>query len=103
MRQKFGTNQSGSLAPLGVSARIAPELGLAIKELSFVGARFIDDSYRGEIGVIRFNHSPEHFHVQVGDKIGVNIFKKIKPPIIQKVKALTGTQRGSGGFRSMEL
>ena len=84
--------------PLGVYARIALHLGLAIKNFIDVGAGVIDSDYRGEIGVVLFNHSAVDFPVQVGDRIAQLILEKIKTPAVQKVIVLSTTNRGSGGF-----
>ena len=55
--------------PLGTYARIAPRLGLAIRNFIDVGAGVVDSDYRGEIKVVLFNHSAEDFKVQAGDRI----------------------------------
>ena len=47
--------------PSGVYARIAPCLGLAVKKFMDVGTEVIDSDYRGEIGVVLFNHSVMDF------------------------------------------
>ena len=49
--------------PSRVYARIAPCSGLAMKKFIDVGARVIDSNYRGEIGVVLFNHSTVDFLV----------------------------------------
>ena len=89
--------------PLGVYARIAPRSGLAVKKFIDVGAGVIDSDYRGEIGVVLFNHSAVDFPVQVGDRIAQLILEKIKTPAVQKVIVLSATDRGSGGFGSTGL
>ena len=50
-------------------ARIAPRSGLAWKNFIDVGAGVIDEDYRGEVGVVLFNHSQEDFKVKRGDRI----------------------------------
>ena len=86
--------------PSGVYARIAPRSGLAVKKFIDVGAGVINSDYRGEIGVVLFNHSAVDFPVQVGDKIAQLILEKIKTPTVQKAIVLSATDRGSGGFGS---
>ena len=87
--------------PLGVYAKIDPRSGLAVKKFIDVGAGVIDSDYRGEIGVVLFNHSAVDFPVRVGDRIAQLILEKIKTPAVQRVIVLSATDRGSGGFGSM--
>lgn len=49
-------------APSGTYARIAPRSGLAVKKFIDTGAGVVDEDYRGEVGVVLFNHSGEDFH-----------------------------------------
>lgn len=49
--------------------RIAPRSGLAWKHFIDVGAGVIDEDYRGEVGVVLFNHSQQDFPVHKGDRI----------------------------------
>ena len=49
--------------PLGVYTRIALCSGHAVKKFIDVGARVIDNDYRGEIGIVLFNHSAADFSV----------------------------------------
>lgn len=49
-------------APSGTYARIAPRSGLAVKKFLDTGAGVVDEDYRGEVGVVLFNHSGEDFH-----------------------------------------
>ena len=55
--------------PEGCYGRIAPRSGLAVKNFINVGAGVIDADYRGEVGVVLFNHSDEDFKVKQGDRI----------------------------------
>ena len=68
-----------------------------------MGTRVIDSDYEGEIGVVLFNHSAEDFQVQVRHRIAPLILKKIKTPTIQKVIALSATDRDIGAFGSTGL
>ena len=47
--------------PSGIYARRAPHSGFAVKKFIDVGARVNDSDYRGEIGVVLFNHSAVDF------------------------------------------
>ncbi|XP_059051986.1 deoxyuridine 5'-triphosphate nucleotidohydrolase [Achroia grisella] len=86
--------------PPGCYGRVAPRSGLALKNCIDVGAGVIDEDYRGNIGVILFNHSDEDFHVKKGDRIAQLICEKIFYPTVVEVKGLTETKRGEGGFGS---
>ncbi|KAM3961198.1 deoxyuridine triphosphatase [Aphomia sociella] len=86
--------------PPGCYGRVAPRSGLALKNCIDVGAGVIDEDYRGNIGVILFNHSDEDFIVKKGDRIAQLICEKIYYPNVVEVKDLTETKRGEGGFGS---
>ena len=47
--------------PAGLYARIAPRSGLALKKFIDVGAGVVDADYRGEVGVVLFNHGDQDF------------------------------------------
>ena len=55
--------------PAGLYARIAPRSGLALKKFIDVGAGVVDADYRGEVGVVLFNHGDHDFEVNMGDRI----------------------------------
>ena len=86
--------------PAGLYARIAPRSGLALKRFIDVGAGVVDHDYRGEVGVVLFNHGDQEFQVKMGDRIAQLILEKIDTPIVEEVQGLDQTVRGSGGFGS---
>jgi deoxycytidine triphosphate deaminase len=47
--------------PSGTYARVAPRSGLAVKNFIDVGAGVVDEDYRGNVGVVLFNHSDVDF------------------------------------------
>lgn len=47
--------------PSGTYARVAPRSGLAVKHFIDTGAGVVDEDYRGEVGVVLFNHSDVDF------------------------------------------
>lgn len=47
--------------PAETYARIAPRSGLAVKHFIDTGAGVVDEDYRGEVGVVLFNHSDVDF------------------------------------------
>eukprot|EP00931_Biecheleriopsis_adriatica_P115730 TRINITY_DN91493_c0_g1_i1.p1 TRINITY_DN91493_c0_g1~~TRINITY_DN91493_c0_g1_i1.p1 ORF type:complete len:383 (+),score=93.74 TRINITY_DN91493_c0_g1_i1:140-1150(+) len=86
--------------PQGSYARIAPRSGLAAKHMINTGAGVVDYDYRGEVGVVLFNHGPSNFDVQVGDRIAQLILEKVCMVGCVQVEQLDETARGSGGFGS---
>jgi dUTP pyrophosphatase len=62
--------------------RVAPRSGLALKSGLDVGAGVIDSDYRGNVGVILFNHTDVNFDVGVGMRIAQLILEKIDNPNI---------------------
>jgi len=47
-----------------------------------VGAGVIDYDYRGNVGVILFNHSDQDFTVKVGDRVAQLILERISMAVI---------------------
>lgn len=47
--------------PSGTYARVAPRSGLAVKHSIDTGAGVVDEDYRGNIGVVLFNHGDAEF------------------------------------------
>lgn len=86
--------------PEGTYGRIAPRSGLAWKNSIDVGAGVIDQDYRGNVGVILFNHSDDDFEVKKGDRIAQLICERITYPVVEEAKSLSETARGAGGLGS---
>ena len=86
--------------PRGYYGRIAPRSSLAAKHGLDVGAGVIDADFRGNVGVILFNHSQKVYFIEPGERIAQLILQKIAtPPIIQS-QSLDSTTRGERGFGS---
>lgn len=60
----------------------------------------IDCEYRGEIGVIIHNATPEFFNIHKGDRIAQFTLKEVIPVEVDIVKELSSTDRGVQGFGS---
>ncbi|DAZ95549.1 TPA: hypothetical protein N0F65_005865 [Lagenidium giganteum] len=60
----------------------------------------LDADYRGNVGVILFNHADEDFVVKRGDRIAQLILEKIAYAEIEEVEEIEETERGAGGFGS---
>ena len=56
--------------PNGTYARIAPRSGLAVKNFIDTGAGVVDEDYRGNIGVVLFNHGESDFR---GQKLSIGL------------------------------
>lgn len=62
--------------PDGCYGRVAPRSGLAVKHAIDVGAGVIDRDYRGNVGVILFNHADKDFKIRRGDRVAQLILEK---------------------------
>ncbi|EDW11051.2 deoxyuridine 5'-triphosphate nucleotidohydrolase [Drosophila mojavensis] len=86
--------------PEGSYGRVAPRSGLAVKNFIDVGAGVVDEDYRGNLGVVLFNHSDTDFEVKHGDRIAQFICERIFYPELEEVNKLEDTERGEAGFGS---
>ena len=86
--------------PTGTYGRIAPRSGLAWNNHIDIGAGVIDSDYRGNIGVVMFNHSETPFLIKKGDRIAQLICEKIVYADVLVLNSLDMTKRGDGGFGS---
>lgn len=87
-------------APPGTYARVAPRSGLAVKHFIDTGAGVVDEDYRGEVGVILFNHGDTDFVVAPGDRVAQLILERIVTPAVEEVDDLDATVRGDGRYGS---
>lgn len=78
----------------------APRSGLALKNFIDTGAGVIDYDYRGNVGVVLFNHGDTDFEVKRGDRIAQLILERISMADAVEVQELSDTTRGAGGFGS---
>lgn len=86
--------------PEGTYGRVAPRSGLAWKNHVDVGAGVIDQDYRGNVGVVIFNHGENELKVERGDRVAQLICEKIEYPELLEMKSLDSTERGDAGFGS---
>jgi dUTP pyrophosphatase len=86
--------------PENTYARIAPRSGLAWKNFIDTGAGVVDYDYRGNVGVILFNHGESDFEVKRGDRIAQLILERISMAEVEETEELFETSRGAGGFGS---
>ena len=83
--------------------RIAPRSGLAWKKHVDIGAGVIDADYRGNVGVVMFNHADEDLVVKRGDRVAQLVLERICMADVVEVgegEELDDTERGAGGFGS---
>lgn len=64
------------------------------------GVGVIDSDYRGEIRVGLINLSDTPYAIRPGDRIAQLMVTPVCRPEIELAEALTGTDRGTGGFGS---
>ena len=88
------------ILPKGTYGRVAPRSGLASKYFIHVGAGVIDFDYRGNIGIVIFNHLDKPYQIKTGDGIAQFIIEKICTPKLVEVQDLSETDRGITGFGS---
>ncbi|KAG7177451.1 Deoxyuridine 5'-triphosphate nucleotidohydrolase-like 3, partial [Homarus americanus] len=69
--------------------RVAPRSGLSWKNHIDVGAGVIDRDYRGNVGVVLFNHAKTDFEVKNGDRVAQLICEKIVYPDIEEVEVVS--------------
>eukprot|EP00088_Acartia_fossae_P029727 TRINITY_DN30625_c0_g1_i1.p1 TRINITY_DN30625_c0_g1~~TRINITY_DN30625_c0_g1_i1.p1 ORF type:complete len:172 (-),score=35.71 TRINITY_DN30625_c0_g1_i1:68-583(-) len=86
--------------PHGTYGRVAPRSGLAWKHHIDIGAGVVDEDYRGNVGVVMFNHADQVFSVKKGDRIAQLVCEKIVYPELEVLESLDETDRGSNGFGS---
>ncbi len=60
----------------------------------------IDSGYRGEVGVILWNLSPEPQEIKSGERIAQLLIQAVATPQTLEVISLSDTSRGAGGFGS---
>ena len=71
-----------------------------MKNFIDVGAGVVDYDYRGNVGVVLFNHADEDFTVHKGDRVAQLILERISMAAAEEVQELSDTARGAGGFGS---
>lgn len=91
--------------PSGTEAQIRPRSGLALKHQITVlnSPGTIDETYRGEIGIILINHGKNSFKVTRGMKIAQMVIASVLSVNVETVNELSTTKRDIKGFGSTGL
>ncbi len=89
--------------PAGYAGFVQPRSGLALRHgvtcLNTPG--LIDSGYRDELSVLLVNTDPEvPYRVRRGDRIAQLVVQRVESAEFAEVEALSGTERGFGGFGS---
>jgi dUTP pyrophosphatase len=71
-----------------------------VKNFIDVGAGVVDYDYRGNVGVVLFNHGEVDFAVARGDRVAQLVLERISMAGATEVQELAETSRGAGGFGS---
>ena len=88
--------------PAGYEVQIRPRSGLALKHgITLPNTPgTIDSDYRGPLGVILLNAGQESFEIRHGERIAQMVVAPVLQAQFALVDALSGSERGSGGFGS---
>ena len=73
------------------------------KNRTDIGADVVDADYRGEIGVVTFNHSDVDLFIKETDHVAQLIIEKINTSPLGEVDDLDDTDRGCDGYGSTGL
>jgi len=85
--------------PAGHVGLVCDRSSLARRGLKTAGG-VIDAGYRGELGVVVWNISPEPQHVKRGERVAQLLVIPIATPAPVETNELDATVRGAGGFGS---
>lgn len=88
--------------PCGFEAQVRPRSGLALKhDLTLTNSPgTIDAGYRGEVGIIMYNHGKETFVIKRGERIAQMVICELPDVTMVNVDELNESTRGAGGFGS---
>lgn len=89
--------------PEGYEIQVRPRSGIGAKTNMIAHFGTIDSDYRGNIGIIINNPSPNSYIIFPNERLAQGVFAKVEQCEFKKVKSieeLTKTDRGNGGFGS---
>lgn len=85
--------------PEGYVGMLKSKSGLNVRH-DIVGEGVIDSGYTGSIRVKLYNHGPQRYMIEAGDKISQLVILPIFTPGLELVAELEETSRGDNGFGS---
>lgn len=101
------------LIPTGLSVELPPNTELQVRPRSGMALKYgisvlntpgtVDESYRGNIGIIAINLSNEDYTIQPGERIAQGVIMNVigqRISELEKVETLSETVRGATGFGS---
>lgn len=101
------------LIPTGLSVELPPNTELQVRPRSGMALKHgisvlntpgtVDESYRGDIGIIAINLSNEDYTIQPGERIAQGVIMNVigqRISELEKVETLSETVRGATGFGS---
>lgn len=89
--------------PEGYEIQVRPRSGIGAKTNMIAHLGTIDNDYRGNIGIIINNPSPNSYIILPNERLAQGVFAKVEQCEFKKVKSieeLNKTDRGEGGFGS---
>lgn len=89
--------------PEGYEIQVRPRSGIGAKTNMIAHLGTIDNDYRGNIGIIINNPSPNSYIILPNERLAQGVFAKVEQCEFKKVKSieeLTKTDRGEDGFGS---
>jgi dUTP pyrophosphatase len=88
--------------PAGIEGQVRPRSGLALRHAVTVpnAPGTIDPDYRGELKVALLNLGRDRVRIRRGDRVAQLVFARFETPAVESAEALSGSERGEGGFGS---
>lgn len=94
----------GAVIPHGFELQVRPRSGLQTKHGIVCAWGTVDEGYRGEIGVVLYNHSDKAYLVKGGDRVAQLVLAPVVRAAVGEIDAAEArgdsTSRGGNGFGS---
>lgn len=85
--------------PHGTVGMLKSKSGLNVKH-GLTGEGVIDEGFTGSIVVKLYNHTPQEYYINKGDKISQLVILPVLRPTPVQVDKIEGGERGNNGFGS---